>query len=84
MKIKPLDGIVQIKIEEAKAGALNTSSRESAVEFAEVLSVGENCGTIKKGDKVFVKAWGIDIVSHEDKKYYFVNLNNKALLAVVQ
>lgn len=83
MKIKPLGDIVQLKIEEVKAGVLDTSSRESAVEYAEVLEVGENVKGINAGDKVFVKAWGVDIVNHEDKKYHFVNVNTNAILAIV-
>ncbi len=84
IKIKPLKGIVYLKLDEAKAGALVTSSRESAVEFAEVLAVGEGVTQVKKGDKVFCKSWGIDVVSHNDVKYYFVNQENGSLLAHVQ
>lgn len=84
MRIKPLRGIVWLKLDEAKAGALVTSSRESAVEYAEVLAVGEGVTQVKKGDKVFVKSWGIDIISHQDKKYYFINQDLNALLAIVQ
>jgi co-chaperonin GroES (HSP10) len=84
MKIKPLNDIVQLKIEEVKAGVLDTSSRESAVEYAEVVEVGENVYDLASGDKVFVKAWGVDIVNYEDKKYHFVNINTNAILAVVK
>jgi co-chaperonin GroES (HSP10) len=84
MKIKPLGDIIQLKIEEVKAGVLDTSSRESAVEYAEVIEVGENVVNIVKGDKVFVKAWGVDIVNYEDKKYHFVNVNTNAILAIVK
>ncbi len=87
MKIRPLPEEVQLKIEEAKAGILDTSSRESAVEYAEVLAVGDSLlleeTGIKKGDYVFVKSWAIDIISHEDKKYYFVNISTKGIKAIV-
>ena len=83
MKITPQPNIVQLKIEEASAGALNTSSRDSAVELAEVVSAAEGTGFVK-GDKVFVKAWAIDIINHEGKKYYFCNLDTKGILAVVK
>lgn len=82
MAIKPQKGIVYLKIDEAKAGVLNTSMRTSAVEFGEVLAVGEGV-TLKKGDKVFVKAWGIDNITHEDKKYHFVHIDTNAILAVI-
>jgi len=84
MTIKPLKNIVQLEFEEAKAGVLDTSSRESAVEFATVLAVGDGVGdTLNVGDKVFVKAFAVDIVSHDDKKYFFVNIDSKGILAKV-
>jgi len=84
MKIKPQPGIVQLKIDEAKAGVLDTSSRNSAVEFAEVVAVGDGVENLKVGDHVFVKSWGIDIITHQEKKYYFLNLETKAIVAIVK
>lgn len=84
MKIQPLKGIVYLKIDEAKAGVLDTSSRQSAVEFAEVLEVGEGITNIKKGDKVFVKSWALDQISHNDVKYFFCALDTNGILAIVR
>lgn len=84
MKIKPQPNIVYIRTEEAHAGILDTSSRESAVEFAEVIDTGEDCGDIKKGDKIFYKSWGVDSVFHQDKRYNFINVKTGAILAVVK
>lgn len=84
MKIKPLAGIIYLKIEEPKAGVLDTSSKPSAIEYAEVLAVGEFVEGIKKGDKVFVKAWAIDSIFFQDKKYYFVAEESNGILAVVE
>ena len=39
MKIQPLGNIIQLEIEEATAGDLITSSRESAVEYAKVVAL---------------------------------------------
>jgi co-chaperonin GroES (HSP10) len=84
MTIKPLVDVVQLEIEEAKAGVLDTSSRNSAVEYAKVIAVHPDTPTwVKAGDHVFVKSWGIDIITHEGKKYYFTNLNTKAILCVI-
>ena len=83
MKIKPQKGIVQLSIEKPEAGVLDTSSKTSAVEYAEVLEVGDGC-TLSKGDKVFVKSWAIDIISHNDKQYYFVAEQTNGILAVVK
>lgn len=84
MKISPRAGIIYIKSEEAHAGILDTSSRESAVEYAEVLDVGTDCGDIKKGDFIFYKSWGVDSVFHQDKRYNFINIKTGAVLAVVK
>lgn len=83
MKIKPSAGIVYIKIDEAQAGVLDTSSRSSAVEFAEVIAVGDGIDHLKKGDKIFVKSWGVDIIQHNDVKYHFIAVETNAILAVV-
>lgn len=86
IKIQPFTDQVHIEIEEAKAGVLNTSSRESAVEYAKVVGLGEGCvgGRLKVGDHIFVKAWAIDIISHQDKRYYFVNITTNGILAIVK
>lgn len=86
MKIKPFFDQVHIKVEEARAGALNTSSRESAIEYAEVLALGKGTdgGELKVGDHIFVKAWAIDIITHEDKRFYFVNVTTGGILAIVK
>lgn len=83
MKIQPERDIVQLKLDEVSAGALDTSSRDSAVEYGEVIAVGAGT-TLKVGDKVFVKSWGIDLVNHEGKKFYFVNIGTNAILAKVE
>lgn len=85
MKILPLDNIIQLKIEEAKVGILDTSSRQSAVEYAEVVATGSGSfDSPKVGDHVFVKAWAIDIIQHEEKKYYFCDIKTNGILAVVK
>lgn len=88
MQITPLGDIIQLEIEETKAGALDTSGRDSAVEYAKVIAVsGANNykeNEIKVGDHVFVKAWAIDIINHDGKKYYFVNPSTGGILAKVQ
>lgn len=83
MKIKPLEGEIQLKIEEAKAGILNTSSRKSVVEYAQVIAVGEGVKEIKKGDYVFVKSWAIDIINHDEKDYFFISVKTMGVKAIV-
>ena len=81
--IEPLENIVYLKIDEVKVGGLDTSSRNSAVEVAEVEAVGEGVKNLKKGDKIFVKAWGVDQISYKEERHYFVNVNTGAILAKV-
>lgn len=83
-KISPQPGIIQINIPQAKAGVLDTSSRNTAVEFAEVIAVGEGVEGLKKGDKIFFKSWAVDIVDHNDVKYYFINISTGGILAIVK
>lgn len=82
--IKPLNNMVQLGIQEIQAGVLDTSSRDTAVEYAEVLSVGESVTNLKVGDKVFVKAWAVDIINHEDNKYYFCDITSNGILAIIE
>lgn len=87
MKIIPIYNHIQLEFEEATAGDLITSSRESAVEYAKVIAIAENIkGTfnLKVGDYIFVKAWAIDIINHQDKKYYFIDLDTNGILAVIK
>ena len=84
LHIDPLPGIVYLKTEDVKVGGLDTSPRDSAIEYAEVLAVGEGVGNIKKGDYVFVKAWATDIISHDSVQYKFVSVETKGILAIVK
>lgn len=85
MTIEPIGNNIQLKVEEAKAGVLDTSSRSSAVEYGEVLAVGEEVKLkVKKGDKVFFKSWAADIITHEDKRYIFVNGESGGILAIIK
>lgn len=84
MDIKPLRNIIYLEFPEAKAGALDTSSRQSAVEYATVIAIGEDVTTVSCGDKVFVKSWAVDTINYEDKTYRFCNIETGGLLAVVK
>ena len=81
MKIEPQENIVYIKTEEVKAGALDTSIRESAIEVAEVIAIGEGVTTLKPGDKIMVKAWAVDTINYGEQKHRFVNTQTGGILA---
>lgn len=85
MRIDPLGKNIHIAVEEPKVGVLDTSSRNSAVEYGEVLAVGEEVKMkIKVGDKVFFKSWGCDIINYKEKRHIFVNEDTGAILAIVK
>ncbi len=73
---------IYLKIEEANAGILDTSSRESAVEHAEVIMVGEGIDWVKKGDKVLFKSWGVDLINVDGKRYCFLDMKSRAIKAI--
>lgn len=84
MKIKVSKGELYLKLEEASAGLLDTSSRESAVEYGEVIDVGEDVTEYKKGDVVFVKSWALDHIDYKGKRHYFVSLKTGGVKAIVK
>ena len=85
MKIQPIGNIIQIKLDEVKAGVLDTSSRASAIEYGEVMAIGDEVKLkLKVGDKVFIKSWALDNISHEGIKYYFICPETNGILAIVK
>lgn len=73
---------VYLKIEEAHAGNLDTSMRESAVENGEVVMIGEGIDWLKKGDKVMFKSWGVDLINVDGKRYCFLDMKSRAIKAI--
>lgn len=84
MKIIPAPNHVYIKIEIPKAGVLNVSSKPSAIEYAEVLEVGKDVMSVKKGDMILFKSWAVDIISKEDETYHFIDITSGGIKAVVK
>jgi NADPH:quinone reductase-like Zn-dependent oxidoreductase len=65
-------------------GGLNLSSKPTVVELAEVVAIGEGVGGINVGDRVFVKAWALDVITHNKETYYFVNVESGGILATYE
>lgn len=87
MTIVPCKDQVYIEFDEVSAGALDTSGRPSAQEYATVIAVGPIIGSglyLEVGDKILVKSWAVDIIMHGDKKYHFVDVNTRGIKAVVK
>jgi len=83
--IKPLGDQIMLKIEQANLGALDTSSMKTGVEWGIITGIGPDVqGVYNIGDKVFVKAWGIDTILYENEEYHFVSEERKAMCAIVE
>ncbi len=84
MKITPLANKIYIKQDKPTAGALDLSSKPTAVEYGEVLGVGADVKNIKVGDKVFIKAWALDIITYKKETYYFCDGDSLGICAIVE
>ncbi len=77
MKIKTLGNKIRIKIPANSAGGLNLDSMTTAVEYGEVIDIGDlgDSSPFSIGDTILFKAWAIDIIDYEGEKYYFLDLS---------
>jgi co-chaperonin GroES (HSP10) len=83
--IQPVGDIILMKIEQANLGALDTSSMKTGVEWATIVALGpEVQGSYKVGDKIFVKAWGVDSIFYENEDYHFTSEARKAICAIIK
>lgn len=90
MNITPLTGKIYLSIEKPTAGGLDLSSKPTAVEYGEVIAVGGAgegkmyaTAPLRAGAKIFVKAWGLDLITYQGETYYFVDMDSKAICAVI-
>ena len=84
MKITPVGDRIYIDVKEVKTiGALDVSSKKSAHEYGTVIAIGPEVKSVKKGDEIMVKAWGLDVCEMDDKQYYFVSESTNAVCAIV-
>lgn len=92
--IEPFGDNIFLTIEQAKLGSLDTSSMKTGVEWGIVEALGPEVtykdryengdGALQLGDKVFVKAWGVDTILYEGKEYFFTSEARKAIVAIVK
>lgn len=84
MKVHPVGNKIYLKMDTVeKVGDLDVSSKKTTREFAEVLAVGPDVKTVKRGDKILVKAWAVDCITHDKKEYFFVSENTEGICAVI-
>lgn len=76
--------MIFLEIEEAKLGALDSSSVKTGMEWATVSEIGPDVKNKElKGKKIFVKAWGVDVIEFEGKPYYFTSEARNTICAVI-
>lgn len=88
MKIKPVGKVIYLKLDtvEEVGGSnvsLDTSSKKTTREFAEVLAIGPDVEKVKVGDKLFIKAWAIDEIVHDKQSHFFTSEDRDGICAVV-
>ena len=79
--MKPLGNKIQLDIKEVKIGAIQS---DSITEKGTIVALGAQCDSnnaIKVGRTLYFKAWGVDVITEGDKKYYFINADSEAICA---
>lgn len=86
MKILPIGDQIFLDIEKASLGSLDTSSMKTGMEWAYILELGSDVKNkeLKKGGKVFVKAWSVDSILFEGKDYYFTSEARNGICAIIK
>lgn len=89
--MKPLGNKIQLDIKEVKIGAIQSDSIE---EHGTIVALGDKVWMTSVGDydqttieeligkTLYFKAWACDIISVDDKKYYFISADSDAILAI--
>jgi co-chaperonin GroES (HSP10) len=82
--IKPLGNKIQLEIADEKIGAIQS---ESIQEKGVIVAVGPNAvwadnSKPKIGATLYFKAWAIDIITEDGKKYYFISSDSDAICAI--
>lgn len=85
MKIKPIGDQIQLEMEQAALGALDTSSVKTGMEWAIIKAIGPDVQSkdLKVGARVFVKAWAIDTILYDNNDYFFTSEARKGIVALV-
>ena len=90
MQIIPINKKIQLDIEQPTAGGLDLSSKPTTVECGTVLEIS-NCDDgkfsingIAVGDKIFFKAWAIDIITYNKQTFYFIDADSEGICAIVK
>lgn len=94
--MKPLNNKIQLEIEELKFGAIESDSIAECGKIIAVgngvydtemtTSANDNVTRINHkfaiGKTLYFKAWAIDVITKDDKKYYFISSDSDAICAI--
>lgn len=100
MTIQPVGKKIQIEVDSPTAGGLDLSSKETIVEVGTIIALGEELAGLgrtkringvlvetekfKVGDRIFLKAWAIDIINYNKDKFYFIDADSLGICAIVK
>lgn len=85
MKIFPFEGYIQIEIPTSKVGSLDLREGTTVQELGIVKAISKSIDSdLKVGDKIFFKSWAVDIITYDDKKYYFINMKSGGITAIIR
>lgn len=86
MRIQPIKDHIFLEIEKANLGALETSSMKTGMEWGIIKETGPDVEDpdLAVGNKVFVKAWAVDVILYEGKDYYFTSEARNGIVAIIK
>lgn len=86
MKIQPTGDEIFLQMEEAKLGALDSSSMKTGQEWGIITAIGPEVQNkdLKVGTKIFVKGWAMDVIRYDNKDYIFVSESRKGIKAIIK
>lgn len=88
MTINPIGKVIYLKLDTVEeiggsAVSLDTSSKKTTRELAEVLAIGPDVTKVKVGDRLMVKAWAVDEIVQDKVSYFFTSEDRDGICAVV-
>lgn len=83
--IFPLYDYIQLSIEKAKLGNIDTSSMKTGQEYATILAIGPDVKNkdLKVGDNVFINSWATEIKLYDKKEYFFISEERGGIVAKI-
>lgn len=82
--VEPVGDKVYLQLEEVRIGALHSGGAAPIHEWGTVIAVGPQVKSVKPGNIVFFKAWGVDIITRDGEKHYFISEKSDAICAIVK